>query len=160
MFGKKNKRRKPKASEDLNLIALMDLFIGLIPFLLISASFLQLGAVDAEMPTLTTATEAAQKKEDSITVDLIFNLSSEKMNISGYTQKFSSPVAEINQDFPIADVKNLEAFMIELKKKYPQVGMGLFRVASEVPYGQSIAWLSHIKKSPELASVVLATEVQ
>lgn len=160
MFGKKTKARRPKSTEELNLVPMMDLFVALIPFLLLSASFQRLGAVDAEMPALASATDKTQKKEDSITVDLIFNLSSEKMNVSGYTQKFASPVAAINQDFPIADVKNLGAWMMELKKKYPQMGIGLFRVSSEVPYDQALAWLSNIKKSPELASVVLATEVQ
>ncbi len=160
MFGKKRRIRKPKVTEELNLVPMMDLFVALIPFLLLSASFQRLGAVDAEMPTQSSSITNPQKIEDTITVDLIFNLSTDKMNVSGYTKKFSSPVAAINQDFPIADVKNLEAWMAELKKKHPQVGIGLFRVSSEVPYDQALTWLSYIKKTPELASVVLATEVQ
>jgi len=160
MFSKKKKGRRPKGTEELNMVPMMDLFVAIIPFLLVSVSFSQLGAVDAEMPALAKSSDRSQKKEDSVTVDLIFNLSSEKMNVTGYTQKFSTPVAGINQDFAIADVKNLEAWMSELKKKYPQVGIGLFRVAGEVQYDQALTWLSKVKKAPELVSVVLATEAQ
>ncbi len=82
------------------------------------------------------------------------------MNVTGWTDRFSTPLVEINKDFKVDEAEALEEWLKELKSKNPEISTTLFKAAPDVVYNDAMTWLSKIRKSPEVPNVVLAAEVQ
>ena len=161
MFGSKKHRKRIQAAGEPNLIPIMNLFVALIPFLLLTAAFEKLGSVSADLPVLSDSSKSdATAEAKSKKLELIFNLSTDKINVTGWNDRFSVPVESVNQSFGVTEIQQLEKWLSELKTKHPELGTSLFRAEGAVTYDLAMTWLSSIRRNPSLASVVLAAEAQ
>ena len=61
-------RRKPNKEADINLLPVMNLFVVLIPFLLMGVSFLQLGALGASTPVASGASSSDSPEPTIVSV--------------------------------------------------------------------------------------------
>ncbi len=72
--------RRAREELDVNLIPVMNLFVTLIPFLLLGAAFFHVGVIPTSLPSQTDETSDIAADADSVTVNL--HLSQEKLQIS------------------------------------------------------------------------------
>lgn len=161
MFKRKASQKRVTATGEPNLIPIMNLFVVLIPFLLITAAFEKFGGVNAEMPSLGDASSKSENSaQDKVKLELIFNLTNDRMNVTGWKDRFSNPLAEINKDFGAEDIQGFKDWFKEVEKQYPEVGITLFRADPTTRYELAIKWLGGLRTHPGLPQVVLAAEVQ
>lgn len=63
--------RKKRETPDINLIPVMNLFVTLIPFLLLAAAFYHVSVIPTSLPSQTTETSDIATEERSVTVNLV-----------------------------------------------------------------------------------------
>ena len=70
MFGLgKNRQENPSDDVEINLVPVLNMFLVLVPFLLLSAAFFQLKAIDTSVPILAkTGKDAIEKQDVKMTV--------------------------------------------------------------------------------------------
>jgi biopolymer transport protein ExbD len=117
----------PKSEEDteLNMVPIMNMFMVLIPFLLMSASFYQIKAINTSVPVHadTLTDETATKVNEKITV--VLELKEEEIRISGLSDTpndllLSELEAVISrQQESHASIEELVDFLKALKSRYP-----------------------------------------
>lgn len=95
---------KPKI-EDVNLIPLMNLFVTMIPLLLMSAAFYHIGMVSVSVPTQSEEESDVAAGKASVTMNL-------QVDGKGYTLTASSGT------LGEAELKSLDAFIPKKGKKY------------------------------------------
>lgn len=96
--------RKPKI-ENLNLIPLMNLFVTMIPLLLLTAAFYHIGMVSVSVPTQSEEESDVAAGKASVTINL-------QMSDKGYTLTASS--GTLGEE----ELKGLDAFIPKQGKKY------------------------------------------
>ena len=81
-------RIRPKSEEDteLNMVPIMNMFMVLIPFLLMSASFYQINAINTSLPVHadTHASDVSNNEKEKITV--VLELKEKEIRISGLSE--------------------------------------------------------------------------
>ena len=81
-------RIRPKSEEDteLNMVPIMNMFMVLIPFLLMSASFYQINAINTSLPVHadTHAGDVSNNEKEKITV--VLELKEKEIRISGLSE--------------------------------------------------------------------------
>jgi hypothetical protein len=95
----------PKKVEDLNLIPLMNLFVTMIPLLLLTAAFYHIGMVSVSVPTQSEEESDVAVGKASVTMNL-------RITDKGYTLTASS--ATLSE----ADLKSLDGFIPKKGKDY------------------------------------------
>ncbi|PID38590.1 MAG: hypothetical protein CSB49_04815 [Proteobacteria bacterium] len=98
---------RPRTSEpeDLNLIPLMNLFVTMIPLLLMSAAFYHIGMISTSVPTQSDGESDAPAGKTSVSVNV-------KITPKGYNLTTSS--ATLSD----AELKSFDAFIPKKGKKY------------------------------------------
>jgi biopolymer transport protein ExbD len=83
-------RSKRKASEDdeLNMVPIMNMFLVLIPFLLMSASFFHIKAINTSLPVLADGLKNEGQKQD-VKVTLIVALKPDSISLSAISEDLS-----------------------------------------------------------------------
>ena len=149
--------RRPQEAEELNLIPVMNLFVCLIPFLLMSAAFVQLGAVDAETPSrgAPASEESAEVKQE---IRLIVQVDSKHIRLSAFSDAYQTRLPDYDQMIAMDDRSALQERLKEIAEA-TQVHSTLFRVESETAYSSAIGVLQEIRQTENIGKVVLATEV-
>lgn len=98
-------RFKPKKVEDLNLIPLMNLFVTMIPLLLLTAAFYHIGMVSASVPTQSDEESDVATGKAAVTMNL-------RMTGTGYSLTASSGTMSE------AELKSLDALIPKKGGKY------------------------------------------
>jgi biopolymer transport protein ExbD len=159
MKKKQRDRRRVEGTEELNLIPVMNLFVCLVPFLLLTAAFVQFGAIDMELPKA----QAAQVNEDERLqkrINLIFIVDANKINVSGYRSGYSQPVESVYADFSHQELEPMVTYLQELAaKEDSEIGSSLFKAEPRTRFEDAIKVLNAIRKQDFLKSVVLATDM-
>jgi biopolymer transport protein ExbD len=97
--------KKNKEVEDLNLIPLMNLFVTMIPLLLLTAAFYHIGMVSASVPTQSDEETSVETGSTAVTVNV-------RMSPEGYNVTASSGT------LTEAELKQLDAFIPKKDGKY------------------------------------------
>ena len=116
--------RRPKSEpEDLNLIPLMNLFVTMIPLLLMSAAFYHIGMVSVSVPTISEGESDAPTGKTEVTANV-------RMTARGYNLTTSSATLSPEQLKPFDafipkragkfDTAALSAALERIKRKYEQ----------------------------------------
>lgn len=153
----KKMRRKDTEAEEMNLIPVMNLFVCLIPFLLLTASFVRLGAVESELPKNGKALE--QKDSTAKSLDLIFQMDGDKVIVTAFRNGFQEQVPEVKASFLSTESEKLDSYVNELAEKYESLKSSLFRAGSKTRFEDAVKVLATIRKNESIKSVVLATDV-
>jgi len=120
-------RIRPKSEEDteLNMVPIMNMFMVLIPFLLMSASFYQIKAINTSVPVHadTHADNFSNSEKEKITV--VLELKEKEIRISGLSETpndlFLSELKMVisRQPDKEASTDELVSFLKALKSRYP-----------------------------------------
>jgi len=140
---------------ELNLAPIMNLFVILIPFLLLSASFVNYSTIDTPAPTQKTAVVTKQKPSPNLTVTVaperwILDVQSPK----GSTRRYR---------FKAGDYAKLLLRLEKVKKRYPRHTTVFLKSGRGVKYSEVIAMIDavrgHTPKSLNIEKKELFTEV-
>ncbi|MFU8804323.1 MAG: biopolymer transporter ExbD [Bradymonadaceae bacterium] len=119
------KRRRNMASEasDINVVPVMNLFMVLIPFLLLGAAFYQIGVI----PTSTATHDPHASDVPATPTTVAANLAIREDNIRltfASTSLGEEALAEIAAEFPKKDgeydVEGMQNHLLTIKERYPE----------------------------------------
>ena len=135
-------RRKPNKVEDLNLIPLMNLFVTMIPLLLLTAAFYHIGMVSVSVPTQSEAESDVATGKTSVTINV-------RMSDQGLTLTASSSTLAdtelrsldtfITKKAGKHDLKRLSQILERIKRKYEQSDTMMLVPSSRTSYDEMIA---------------------
>jgi biopolymer transport protein ExbD len=109
------------ATYDLNIVPMMDMFVSIIPFLLLSAVFMTITLIDVPLPA--PVAQALQQDRDGlnkevtirVNMDQKTGISIEVRDMSGKSTHMSVPKS--GQDY---DFKALHKKFVEIKQRHPK----------------------------------------
>lgn len=159
-MSQKNRRKRPEQSDDLNLIPVMNLFVCLLPFLLMTAAFTQLGAVDSELPSQREAADQSSElpQEKAEKVELVFEVKTDQLVVTAFTHGYSRPLPNLKVSLAQDDEIALQSFLNELKGQFQSISSSLFKVDAGVSFDAAIQVLSRLRQNDDLPAITLATE--
>ena len=120
----KRYQRYTKEPDDLNMIPVMNLFMVLIPFLLLGAAFYQIGVIPTSTPTHDP--DASDVPETPTTVAANLMVEPESISLTFASTSLSEEeLAELAARFPTDDDDQYDAMAVqrhlkEVKEKYPE----------------------------------------
>ncbi|PIR23890.1 MAG: hypothetical protein COV44_00310 [Deltaproteobacteria bacterium CG11_big_fil_rev_8_21_14_0_20_45_16] len=156
-FLRKKQRRRESQEQELNLIPVMNLFVCLVPFLLLTAAFVKLGGVDLELPKAASG-EAVKENEKSNEVDLIVQLDGSRIMLTGYEKGFTNEIENLRSEFNVDSPEKLAKFLTEVSLGSRKLNASLFKASPQTRFEDAVKVLSVLRKHEALKSVVLATD--
>src|SRR5947207_938979 len=111
-----------EATFDLNLAPMMDMFVSIIPFMLLSATFLQLSLINVPLPTPVAQALANDRKQDirDVSIKIVMrgtkDLVLEIKDDHGKANAIS--ISKVQNDY---NFKALHVKLVEIKQKFPKV---------------------------------------
>ena len=163
------KRREMEEDCEPNLVPIMNMFLVLIPFLLMSASFYHIKAVNTSVPILASSNgKAGEDKDKTITVTVIAELKKDSLKLSAMSDKLSGD--ELNQlkvEYPMDSASSypLDKFTTHLqgiKNQYPKSDTLILIPNETTDYDTIIHAMDAARKSDEInlfPNVVLSGSV-
>jgi biopolymer transport protein ExbD len=135
---------KSEEDTELNMVPIMNMFMVLIPFLLMSASFYQIKAINTSLPVHadTYAEDVSNNEEEKITV--VLELKEKEIRISGLSETpndlFLSDLKMVISRQPDneASMDELVDFLKTLKSRYPASDTMILIPDDEVLYNEIV----------------------
>ncbi len=119
------KRTNEEDETELNMVPIMNMFMVLIPFLLMSASFFQIRVINTSAPVHAQSSESAAPKTEIEKVTIVLELNEKQVRISALSDSVSSEVLDkLEATFSRTPGSELETqpiseYLMALKNKYP-----------------------------------------
>ena len=167
MPGLGQRRRKTHEEIDIDLVPIMNMFLVLIPFLLLSASFFHLRVINTSVPVLSEgAGETLKKKEAKVTV--IVEIKEKGMNLSAISdslgeQELNRLGAQLDRtgqdEYPL---EQMAKFLQGIKESYPASNTLIIIPDECVIYDTIIQTMDaarYSKANPLFPNVVLSGKV-
>ena len=167
MPGLGQRRQKTHEDIDIDLVPIMNMFLVLIPFLLLSASFFHLRVINTSVPVLSGgAGDALKKKETKVTV--IVEIQENGINLSAISDslgeeelnRLGTQIAKKGQDeYPL---EQMAKFLQGVKKSYPASNTLIIIPDEGVIYDTIIQTMDaarYSKADPLFPNVVLSGKV-
>ena len=151
----KRRMRRPDQETELTLIPVMNLFVGLIPFLLLSTAFVKFGGIDVYAPS----TSQEQLEQDSSKLSLTFKVQNKKVTVAGFKNGFDSPVKSVSASFKLKDKEAFMAHMIAVKQKFPHIATTIFYADPDSKYHEAVTALDSIRSLNLDSNIIMATGV-
>ncbi len=123
----KNRRQ---SDAEINVTPVMNIFVILIPFLLLTATFVKIAIINLALPSLEQGQQIDEEALKDLTLILI-SIKPEGFEVKTSEQKFPLIRRKDNGEF---DFRSLRKILTELKKKYPQLEDVVISPASEIKY--------------------------
>jgi biopolymer transport protein ExbD len=132
--GHSRKRGDAPQDIELNIASIIDCFVVLITYLLISASFISLGVLDVSVATPVPPTNSsAAGASDSLTIELAKD-KGVQVSISGKSSaQFSIPPKDGSLDF-----ERLQQQLAEVKQKWPDLQSALVTADNTAEYKELV----------------------
>ncbi len=152
---------KPIEQTELNLAPMMDLFVALIPFLIVSSSFIQLGGFEMQAPSAATSTAQAPSKNDQVKeIWLAIEVTESQVKVTGYEKDFAREIPGIKSQFALTELKQLTDYVSSLTaNSNSKMGPSLFHASPETKYENAVAVLNALRSSPAVTEMVMAAGV-
>ena len=156
---KRRKHLRNEETPELNLIPIMNLFVCLVPFLLLTAVFVKMGGVKAEMPVTASSesSEATPEKKEQI-IDLVFQIDGQEVELVGFTDQFQKPLSDVHAKFQLTAIDSLDQILTEISSKYPKWRSTLFKASPSTRFEDAISVLSKLRANNLIKNLVLAAE--
>jgi biopolymer transport protein ExbD len=146
-------RSKSEEDTELNMVPIMNMFMVLIPFLLMSASFYQIKAINTSIPVHadTHTDDVSNKKMEKITV--VLELKEKEMRISGLSETPNDlllselEMAISRQPDSKASMDELVDFLKTLKSRYPASDTLILIPDEEVLYDEIVQTMDSARNS-------------
>ena len=107
--------RENAGDTEVNLTSIMNIFLILIPFLLLTASFTKIAILELSLPNLGRKSQATQTEKKKAIMNIVA-IKETGFELKSPDMKFS-PIPKKNQEF---DLKELKAALKRIKNKYQQ----------------------------------------
>ena len=116
-------RQARQETEDLNLIPVMNLFMVLIPFLLMGAAFFHVAVIPTSTPSHTPGESDVPKTPTTVSASLV--LEPDSMSVSFTSTNLSeAQINDMSREWAVEDGKmpaeKLHNYLKTIKKKYPE----------------------------------------
>jgi len=117
-------RRKRSKAADINLTPVMNLFVVLIPFLLLSAAFFHVGVIPASLPTQSAG--ASDVEEQLRAVTLTMQIESDAIHVSASNPSLAKEtLAELAATLPRSGdggfrEDEMKQLLIAIKQRFPE----------------------------------------
>ena len=122
---------------DVNLIPVMNLFVTLIPFLLLAAAFYHVSVIPTSLPSQTDGVSDTAADDVSVTVNLLVEKQRIRLTASSATldeDALSELTLEIKKKGDSFDLDLLTSALVEIKKRYKKSDTVIVLPADDVPY--------------------------
>lgn len=110
--------RNRKSGADLNIMPVMNLFLILVPFLLVTATFVELAILDISLPELNSNTRTAQQQQAQERKPAVLNLlaiRADGIELKSPTFTFGAvPRKTDGYDYDL-----LKSYLTQVKQKFP-----------------------------------------
>jgi biopolymer transport protein ExbD len=134
------KSRRSEEAE-INITPVMNIFVILIPFLLLTATFVKIAIIDLSLPTLEMSSGQTENEIKDLTV-LVISINSEGFEIK--TSENNYPVIKKNNgNF---DYIELVTKLTEIKTQFPKLEDVIITPTSEVLYQEIVNVLDHCRE--------------
>ncbi len=139
------KRRELPGAYEINVTPVLNLFICLIPFLLISAVFVQLSIIETDAPATSTATST---KAVSLAMVIISN---QGMTVAGFgpIMKANKGTVRLPKKGKSYDYNGLTKLLEKLKQSDPKAEDLLIMAAPDIRYETIIAVMDAARQNPD-----------
>ena len=123
-----SRRQREEADTELNMVPIMNMFMVLIPFLLMSASFFHIRAINTSVPVHSESASAnnpATETKPQIKLTVIVELKEDQVRLSALSGELSAEaLAELEKSFAKSadsefSSESLGKYLAELKERYP-----------------------------------------
>ena len=116
-------RRATEDAVEINVIPVMNLFMVLIPFLLLGATFFHIGVIPTSTPTLSPSDSDVPKTPTTVAVNL--EITQDLLRITASSVSLEPEELEaLSAEWPKKNgeyqVDALQRALVEIKKKYPE----------------------------------------
>lgn len=122
---------------EVNLIPVMNLFVTLIPFLLLAAAFYHVSVIPTSLPSQTDGTSDTAADNVSVTVNLLVEKRKIRLTASSATldeETLSGLTLEINKKNGKFDLALLTSALVEIKNRYKKSDTVIVLPADDIPY--------------------------
>ncbi len=154
-----------------NLIPVMNLFVAMIPFLLLAVAFFQVGVIPTTLPTHTENTSDVEASGKAVTVSLVINdegFSLTIMNQSIPEAQLNALAQKIPQKSGQYNYEELQATLRSIKQRYTKSDTIIMLPTGKVPYGDLVSAMDaaryevtkeggQTRRTPLFPMVVLST---
>jgi biopolymer transport protein ExbD len=158
-------RHSEETNVEIDMVPVMNMFLVLIPFLLISSSFLNLKAINTSIPVRSQSSAELTEEQSEVKLRLMVTLSEDAISVKPMSDELS--VAELEKlDFDLAIEEsdalftNLTAKLSLLKKKYPNSDTMVLSPEDSVPYSSMVRVMDAARgvnpEEPLFAKVVIS----
>ncbi len=163
----RNKRYRCEEDTDINMVPIMNMFLVLIPFLLMSASFFQLKVINTSVPTLSESSVGVSE-ENNIKVTAVVEIRKDDIQISILSdeieydefEKWKSEFRKTDKNnYPLDHMSN---WLQKIKEKYPKSDTMVVIPEENVVYDTIILTMDagrFYNDSPLFPNVVLSGKV-
>lgn len=139
-------KKKHAAAHDfeLNLTPIIDCFVTLICFMLLSATYVNLVGMDAKVPVAVPASSAQAQKEPKFKLELNVKNGGLELLASGAGKRSGRkwwPVLKAPVDGSKYDLKALHAELVEIKRQHPKEFSLHFNAGVEMPYEELVKFM-------------------
>lgn len=133
--------RRVREEAEVNLIPVMNLFVTLIPFLLLAAAFYHVGVIPTSLPSQTDEESDVASDKLSVTVNLL--VESDRIHLTASSSVLDEEtLAElsviIDKTDDGFDLTNLEKALYQIKLRYDQSDTVVVLPTDDVPYGDIV----------------------
>ena len=167
MLGKRN-RKINNDDVDLDMVPIMNMFLVLIPFLLMSVSFLNLKAINTSIPLLAESGSSDSIKQLEPKLTVIIEIREKGLFVSAISDSVGEKVLD-NLRREIAKGKKnkyyfnqLAAYLINIKKSYPASDTVIIIPDANIKYEiiiHAMDTVRYSKENPLFPKVVLSGKV-
>ena len=121
----RRRRIKKEDMVELDMVPIMNMFLVLIPFLLMSASFFQLKAVNASVPVLSQGKAQETTTQETIRLTVVVEIGKAAIHLSALSQEADENLlSTLERTFAVTDsgypFPAFSAYLVELKQTYPK----------------------------------------
>ena len=163
------RRIKPAEDVELDMVPIMNMFLVLIPFLLLSASFFQMKAINTSVPVQAEVDASmSPEKEKDIKVTVVVQIGKNGIDLSLISDlaeyeelmKWDTKIDKVNQDeYPL---NQMAMYLQKIKETYPASDTLIIIPDGNVIYETIIQTMDvsrHLNDIPLFPNVVLSGKV-
>ncbi len=140
--GFQKRRGEAEVDFELNLAPIIDCFVVLITYMLVSASFLSLGILDIGAQGNGSAEVNANAQKDPLVVSLVLNAGRDVIVKQSGKSKSTSKIPSVDGDINFDQVN---AQMAQLKKQHPNLEAVLVSAQDNVDYNELVRLIGTVK---------------
>jgi biopolymer transport protein ExbD len=148
-------RRRQEMDDEINMVPIMNMFMVLIPFLLMSASFFHIKAINTSVPVLAEDSDDAAAAEKQIAVTIVVKLKVDGIQASALSKDLSEgDLAALDGEFTFNAESEAAytAFSEHLKKvkdRYPKSDTLILIPEDDILYDTIIQTMDVARKMDE-----------